>query len=435
METDIIPLGERARKDILAHVRAVGDAAETNYLEAKSTLDLTSTQDKAKVAKFLLSAANRLPRQAERYFRGYAVMIIGAEKGRVDGVPRGTEAHELADKLRPYLGPQFPGFEFGRIILDDDREVLFITALPPQDGQPIFPCHKDFQGENPKENLADGAIYVRGLSNTETARAGRVLALVERARGGGRPPISLEIEVLGSINRVEQITETMKKLYALAEEKFTTPPDTDHWMNRNEAILPRPIADRITAAGSEMEEEREESLKKWKREKPKNMEHGRAYLLGLALPGAGLRVISHDRSIAKPRLTITFHDCEAFDYKDIDDADFQKLVAPIIRPRQQFPYVSGFDPSSLVPRGYPVSWSNVGDDVEVVLTPESLRPNDPWKSGQNDYVLVTRDPQAEMVSATWVLTEEGNDKATTGTLQITPGAPFKAQKLIATVFS
>jgi hypothetical protein len=70
------------------------------------------------------------------------VLVIGAQKGRAPGVPRGVEAHELEDRLRPYLGSQFPAFEFGRIGVGDEREVLFVIAQPPQDGQPIFPCHK-----------------------------------------------------------------------------------------------------------------------------------------------------------------------------------------------------------------------------------------------------------------------------------------------------
>lgn len=122
----ISDLGERALRSILDRVLAVGDEAETNYLEVKSALDPTSTAGAAKVAKFLLGAANRRPEEAVRYFHGYAVLVIGAQKSRAGGVARGVEAHELEDRIRPYLGPQFPAFEFGRIGVDADREVLFI---------------------------------------------------------------------------------------------------------------------------------------------------------------------------------------------------------------------------------------------------------------------------------------------------------------------
>jgi hypothetical protein len=141
MDTSGVPLGERALRDILDHVVAVGDEAESHYLEAKSGIDLAKSAGVAKVAKFLLGSANRLPRDAARHFQGYAVLVIGVGKGQADGIVRGTEPHELEERLRPYLGTQFPAFELGRITVSPDREVLFVIAQPPRDGQIIFPCH------------------------------------------------------------------------------------------------------------------------------------------------------------------------------------------------------------------------------------------------------------------------------------------------------
>lgn len=221
LATDAIPLGERAWRSILDHVIAVGDEAETTYLEVKSSLDLGSKAGVAKVAKFLLGAANRRPHEAARHFHGYAVLVIGAQKGSMPGVARGVEAHEVEDRLRPFLGPQFPAFEFGRIGVSDDREVLFVIAQPPRDGQPIFPCHKSFQGDDRRDNLEDGAVYVRGTSNTRPARAGEVLALVERARSGGKSPINLVVEIVGSIGRVDRIDEVLEHLYEFEDEQFS----------------------------------------------------------------------------------------------------------------------------------------------------------------------------------------------------------------------
>ncbi|WP_284982869.1 hypothetical protein [Arthrobacter sp. efr-133-TYG-118] len=200
LDTAVLPLGERSLRLILDYVMAVGDEAETTYLEVKSSLDLNSKTGVAKVAKFLLGAANRRPKEASPYFRGYAVMVIGASKDAAPGIPRGVEAHELEDRLRPYLGPQFPAFEFGRISVNDSSEVVFIIAQPPQDGDPIFPCHKSFQGDDRKDGLEDGAVYVRGTSNTRHARAGEILALVERSRGGGKSPF-LSIEEVSERRR------------------------------------------------------------------------------------------------------------------------------------------------------------------------------------------------------------------------------------------
>lgn len=431
MDTDILPLGERALRRILDHVLAVGDEAETSYLEVKSSLDLTSTEGVAKVAKFLLGAANRPPQQAARHFHGYAVLVIGAQQGRADGVTRGVEAHELEDRLRPYLGPQFPAFEFGRIGLGAAREVLFVIAQPPQDGQPIFPCHKSFQGTKRQDNLDDGAIYVRGASNTRPARAGEVLALVERARGAGKPPIELDIEILGSISRVERVDEVLERMYEFEEEEFTKPRDAPEDTSPSSLLAP-PVFGRTQPASVE---ERAGRLEAWQREKQTHIEEGRAHFLGVALPGVGIRVVSRDRFVAKPHLIVTFHDCEAFDYHEAGDADFSKVVEPIVR--RPNPYgILGFDTSDLriASRGYPVSWSNRGNDVEVILTSNSFRPNVPWTSDQDDYVILVRNPQAQTVAVTWVLTEEGNDATTTGELEITPGDRADAADLFKVAF-
>lgn len=430
MDADIIPLGERALRSILDHVLAVGDEAETNYLEIKSTFDLASAEGVAKVAKFLLGAANRRPQEAARYFYGYAVLVIGAQKDRAQGVPRGVEAHELEDRLQSYLGPQFPAFEFGRISVDEGREVLFVIAQPPQDGQTIFPCHKSFQGAKRQDNLDDGAIYVRGASNTRPARAGEVLALVERARGGGKSPIHLDVEIVGCISRVERVNEVLERLYEFEEEEFSKPrqPAED---SSSSALLVPTVFGRTQPPSAE---ERARRLEAWRSEKPAHIEQGRGHFLGAALPGAGIRVLSRDRFVAKPHLIVTFHDCESFDYRVADDADYSKVVEPIVR--RQDPYGVGFDPSDLriAPRGYPVDWSNHGNNVEVTLTPESFRPNVPWTSDQDDYVLLARDPQADVVAVTWVLTEDGNDAVTKGELKVPTGDLTDAADLFKTAF-
>lgn len=434
LDTGIIPLGERALQGVLDYVSAVGDEAETTYLEVKSDVDLGSKAGVAKVAKFLLGAANRRPREASRHFHGYAVMVIGAQKGGALGVRRGVEPHELEDRLRPYLGPQFPAFEFARIAVGADREVLFIVAPPPADGQAIFPCHKDFHGDDRRDNLDDGAIYVRGSSNTRHARSGEVLALVERARGGSRSHIELEVEVLGSVGRVGCIDEAMMALYEGEDELFR---------KKSEPVTGVFAAASFTlsqsifgGAGPRTAEKRQEALEQWRSRRHEFIARGREHLLGVALPGVGVRVVSRNRFVAKPHLTLTFHDCEVIDHVPVDDAEFEKLVEPVVR--EQKPWTAAaFAPSRLdvTPRGYPVAWANRGDDAAVVLTPESFRPNAPWVSEHDDYVLVARDDQASFAVVTWeLLTEDGSDVVTCGEFNAPTSKYLDAADLIQKVF-
>lgn len=80
MDTNVVPLGERILRSVLDHVIADGNTAETSYLEAKSTVDITSKTGLVNLAKFLLACANRLPEDAARCFKGYAVLAARREQ-------------------------------------------------------------------------------------------------------------------------------------------------------------------------------------------------------------------------------------------------------------------------------------------------------------------------------------------------------------------
>ena len=432
MDTSGIPLGERAQRAILDHVIAVGDEAETNYIEVKSSLDLAAPEGVAKVAKFLLGSANRLPREASRHFQGYAVLVIGAQRGHANGIARGVEPHELEDRLRPYLGTNFPAFEFGRIGIDADREVVFVIAPPPQDGQSIFPCHKNYQGGKRNDNLDDGAIYIRGQSNTRPAKAGEVLALVERARSMPKQPISLDVQILGPISRIDRVSEILERLYHFEEERFikAKPAEPEPFpspLRATSSIFGRPAP--LTG------QQRAEHLEAWKRAQASNIQESRIYFLGVVLEGVGLQLTSRDRFISKPQVTVTFHNCEAFDHRAPNDADYRKVVVPVFKSE---PGINALlDPSiyrSIAHRDYPVSWTNRDNNFEVTLTPESLRPNVPWRTDQDDYVVASRDPQAASVHVTWTLTEEGNDATTEGELEVATGPMLKAAELFKSSF-
>ncbi|RKR87355.1 hypothetical protein BDK92_1630 [Micromonospora pisi] len=432
LDTDITPLGERALRGVLDHVIAVGDEAESTYLEVKSTLDTNGKAAAAKIAKFLLGAANRRPHEAARHFRGYAVLVIGAQKDGASGVPRGTEAHELEDRLRPYLGPQFPAFEFGRIGVDAEHEVLFVIAQPPQEGQTIFACHKSFQGDDRRDNLEDGAIYVRGTSNTRPARSGEVEALVERARGGRKPPIALEVEVLGPISRVARAEEVLESLRDYEEEQFGKEPELAKDAFAATSIR---LASSVFGGTAHLTaEDRERALATWRKGRTQHIARGREHFLGVALTGVGVRVVSRDRFVAKPHLIVTFHGCELLDYRDPDDADYTTAVEPIFRASHPLGASIDFAALRAHSHNYPVAWHNRGDDAEVVLTPESFRPNVPWTSDQDDYVIVTRDPQTTSVDITWVLTEDGNDEVTSGALKLPTDELIDAADLFSSVF-
>ncbi len=131
---------------------------------------------------------------------------------------------------------------------------------------------------------------------------------------------------------------------------------------------------------------------------------------------------------------MTFHHCEAFDLRDADGADLTKVVEPVVRRRDPFMTGTYLDPLRIKPRGYPVSWENKGDDAEVVLTPDSFRPDRPWASDMDDYAVVARHPQAGTVSVTWVLTEDGSDAVIRGELEVSTADLVDAGNLLTATF-
>jgi hypothetical protein len=426
LDTGMLPIGEVAWRSILDHVVAVGDEAESTYLEVKSSLDLTKPEGRAKVSKFLLGMANRMPEQAALYLHGYAVLVIGAARGDAVGVPRGTEFHDLDNAVRPYLGSEFPGFELGRLTVDDEREVLFVIARPPADGQPIFPCFKDLQGSNGKAVLSDGGIYVRGQSSSRPARAGEVLRLVERARGGGKPPIDLSVEVLGELSRVTAVDEVLEGLFEITEQQFNQSQEPVAKIN--------PLFGNtfnLTQSRPPSEGQRAAWLEQWKKDRPANLQNGRERLLGAALPGTGIRVLSHGRSIERPQLIVTFHDCEAFMYEEADDVGWDELVEPIEQPTGSAA-VTAYRPRmmNIRPANRSVDWATRGQDVVVTIAPESFRPDTPWSTDLDDHVVVARDPEASAVVVTWALTEAGSDKRSTGGCEVSTDEPLDGVDLV-----
>jgi hypothetical protein len=238
--------------------------------------------------------------------------------------------------------------------------------------------------------------------------------------------------VLGPICRVDRVEEVLESLRAFEEEQFKKEPEpAKNSFASTSTLLASSI---FGGSGPLSTEDREEALNAWRNGKPEYVAKGRKHFLGVGLPGAGIRVVSHDRFVAKPHLIVTFHGCELIDHLDPDDADYEKAVQPVVRRRD--PLRPAFDYSALTlsPQRYPVTWSNRGEDAEVVLSPESFRPNAPWTSDQDDYVLVTRDPRANSVSVTWVLTEDGSDAVTSGELRVPTADLGDAADLFAMAF-
>lgn len=190
LKTETLPRGSRGWDAFVESLTKVDDLAEGHWLEMKSELDVGRT-GAAKIAKFILGAANRQPDVAARVMEGYALMVLGVGPGLKRGIDR-IEDKDLETRLMPYLGADGPLWETQRIAVDGGRDVLVIIVEPPQQGDPIYVCRKDGEG------VADGEIYLRAMGETRRARSGEVDLLRARERGR-RANIEVEVAVAGPV--------------------------------------------------------------------------------------------------------------------------------------------------------------------------------------------------------------------------------------------
>ncbi len=190
------PRGTRAAARLVDTLSRLDDRAERHYLEVKSSIG-EGKAGYAKVAKFILGAANRMPEVAASAFEGYAVMVIGIDNGVICGVPP-VEIKDFEEFIVRYIGPNGPGWDLVHVPVENsENSVLVFLVEPPEDGQDLFPCRKD------GDNLHNGRIYIRADGQTREARADEIDKLLERGRRTvGIEPL-FEVEVVGAAHRID----------------------------------------------------------------------------------------------------------------------------------------------------------------------------------------------------------------------------------------
>ncbi|GAA1214465.1 hypothetical protein [Rhodoglobus aureus] len=190
------PLGFRAASALVCELSKLDDRFERHYLEIKSDID-PSKNELAKIAKYILGSANRMPERAATAFEGYGVLVIGVAPGKITGVPS-IEILEIDKVVSAYIGPNGPQWDLIHVpVVDSTNTVLVILVDPPQDGQDAFICRKE------GDNLMNGRIYFRADGETREARASEVDLLLERGKRSAAAEIGFDVEVLGYANPVE----------------------------------------------------------------------------------------------------------------------------------------------------------------------------------------------------------------------------------------
>ena len=221
LDTNINPNIPESRDRIAAWVKAVGDRAESQGLEVKSSLEFSTRSERnksyAKITKFILASANRDQKQAMRDYQGYGVMLIGVTQNEVCGLEDIPEQHNFEDATRGYFGSAIPVYHFIPHEFED-KNLLFVIVDPPVNGKEIYICSKEYRSqEKGGDQLRDGAIYCRESTQTIEANSVQMRGIINRLLGGN-------IEVDMGISRFPRIpridTEVLKDLYSQSMNEY-----------------------------------------------------------------------------------------------------------------------------------------------------------------------------------------------------------------------
>ncbi|MBF1650760.1 hypothetical protein [Rothia mucilaginosa] len=219
-DTNIDPNIPESRDRIAEWVKAVGDKAESQGLEVKSSLEFSTRSERnksyAKITKFILASANRDQKQAMRDYQGYGVMLIGVTQNEVCGLEDIPEQHNFEDATRGYFGSVTPAYRFVSHGFEG-KDILFVIVDPPVNGKEIYICSKEYRSqEKGGDQLKDGAIYCRESTQTIEANSIQMRGIIDRLLGG---KVDFELGIPSIFSGPHIDNETLKNMYSQPKEK------------------------------------------------------------------------------------------------------------------------------------------------------------------------------------------------------------------------
>lgn len=219
LDTNIDPNIPESRDKIAAWVKAVGDSAESQGLEVKSSLEFSKSERKksfAKITKFILASANRDQNQAMRDYQGYGVMLIGVTQDEVRGLENVPEQHEFEGAVKSYFGSAVPKYRFVPHTFEG-KNLLFVIVDPPVNGQEIYICSGSYDADKRVNQLRDGAIYCRESTQTIEANSVQLRDMINRLLGG-HVDINLDISKIFAGPCID--ADFLKNMYSGPKDKY-----------------------------------------------------------------------------------------------------------------------------------------------------------------------------------------------------------------------
>jgi hypothetical protein len=171
---------------LVAAVVAAHEHDESDWLEWKLDLELSTKEGCLAVARNVLGMANRQPDRAAIHCGGLGFVVVGAAPGTLSGI-NSVDPADLSQSVDPYLGGAAGPRWTPTVVSVGGKSVLVATVEAPHQGDPIFTLRRATQ------KYQAGTIFVRKHGRTVPADADDIDAL--QARLVARLPSGAELEV------------------------------------------------------------------------------------------------------------------------------------------------------------------------------------------------------------------------------------------------
>lgn len=436
LDVSHVPRGVIAATALVTAVAAGDDRLERHYLEIKGPLDLGKKTDLAKIAKFILGAANRDPAIAATAFEGFAVMVIGVWNGRAEGVPP-IEILEIERVVAPFLGASGPRWDLVRVaVADSPNEVLVILVDPPLKGHGPFLCRQNGEG------MTDGRVYFRADGETREAKADELDQLIKRGSQAPPPDVSFEVIIVGRACQIElddartideYVESTRDSLAAAAAAPVHQVGRAGGFAQAFQSGLKTQSAlDSLlgTVPEARTKEEYMEAIDRWEASVRAAWPSAVDVLAGKVLPGIVIRVHNPTKTFFRG-IELKLHLAGAvrgIDFLEFDTQVSQSDLRLPPAPRHWGPRAKDFfSPQSfanMVPyTGTSVayqsnlSWDNSGS-IDLTLDVGDLRPRGTFQSDDDELVLVLPLGYVGGVEGTWEITAQGHNEIYSGELLV-----------------
>jgi hypothetical protein len=185
----------RGVHDLQRLVEAVIDADEHDefdWVEWKSTLDLSTKAGCFHVARAVLGMANRLPDRAGLTCEGLGYIIVGVEPHNLQGVAS-VDPATMDQFLDVYLGGVEGPRYTSTYVSVQGKTALVVVVEAPTPGDPIFSLRREFG------NARSGTVFIRKPGRTAPADAKDLDALQTRLLTRAAPPGELEVSLVGDV--------------------------------------------------------------------------------------------------------------------------------------------------------------------------------------------------------------------------------------------